>query len=124
MKNYGQAFLNELAGLPPDTFESRFSTTSTTLGLGAILDRNELTLLYEAAFRAALCNDAINGLGEHQGNIKAEGESKRTKFESEFMAARDIFYASAGWQALSAPDQSSIEGMFLGVAVAQDKLAS
>ena len=123
MKNYGQAFLDELAGLPSDTFESRFSTASTTLGLGKILERNELTLLYEAAFRASLYHDAINGLGEHESRIKAEDEPKRMKLETEFMTARDIFYASPGWQNLSSPEQSSIQRTFLSVSVAEDKLA-
>jgi hypothetical protein len=123
MKNYGQAFLDELAGLPSDTFESRFSAASTALGLGGILDRNELSLLYEAAFRASLCNDALNGLGESGGTIKAEDEPQRMKLETEFMGARDIFCASPGWQTLSTPEQNSIREMFLSVAVADTRLA-
>ncbi len=123
MKNYGQAFLDELAGLPPDTFESRFSTSSSTLGLGAILDRNELTLLYEAAFRANLCTEAINGVDQHEGRIKPEDEPHRVKLETEFMVARDIFYASPGWQTLSPSDQGIIDRLFLTVAVMESKLA-
>jgi hypothetical protein len=123
MKNYAQAFLNELAGLPPDTFESRFSTSSTALGLGAVLDRNELTLLYETAFCASLCYHAINGLGQYEGKINAEGEPNRIKLESEFLVARDAFFASAGWQTLSTSEQAAIQARFLSVSVADDKLA-
>jgi len=39
-----QQFLEELADLPPDTFDHRFAKTSARLGLGVLFDRNELKL--------------------------------------------------------------------------------
>ena len=123
MKNPAQAFLQELGSLPPDTFESRFSRTSTQLGLASALSRNELTLLFEATFRATLCNLAINGLGALGGNIRPDQEPNRSRLERDFMVARDVFYASPGWQTLEETDQEPINRIFLGVSVAEDKLA-
>ena len=123
MKNPAQEFLQELGNLPPDTFESRFSRASNQLGLAGELTRNELTLLYEATFRATLCNLAINGLGTLAGKIPNEQEPNRSKLERDFMVARDIFYASPGWQTLEPLEQATIEKVFLGVMVADDKLA-
>jgi hypothetical protein len=123
MKNPAQEFLQELGNLPPDTFESRFSRASAQLGLAGELTRNELTLLYEATFRATLCNLAINGLGTLAGKILNDQESNRCKLERDFMVARDVFYASPGWQTLDPPEQEAIERVFLGVMVTDDKLA-
>src|SRR5262245_30068960 len=105
MNNSSQEFLQELGSLPPDTFESRFSRTSIQLGLASDLTRNELTLLYEATFRATLCNLAINGLGGLGGNIRPEQEGNRCRLERDFMVARDVFYASPGWQNLEETNQ-------------------
>jgi hypothetical protein len=123
MKNPAQEFLQELSNLPPDTFESRFSRASNQLGLAGELTRNELTLLYEATFRATVCNLAINGLGKLAGKIPGEQEPNRRQLESDFMVARDIFFASPGWQTLEPLEQETIEKVFLGVMVADDKLA-
>ena len=89
----GEAYLNELAGFPPKTFPSHFSSSATRLRLGTFLDRTELKWLYEAAFVAALCNIAINGLGGCGGRIKPEREPNRSRLEREFMVARDRLYA-------------------------------
>jgi hypothetical protein len=123
MKNAAQEYLQELGHLPPDSFESRFSRTSMQLGLGDSFSRNELTLLYEATFRATLCNLAINGLGALRGNIRPDGEANRSLLERDFMVARDVFYASPGWQDLEEAEQEPINRIFLGVSVAEDKLA-
>ena|SRR5690242_3829507 len=123
MKNPAQEFLQELGNLPPDTFESRFSRASNQLGLAEELTRNELTLLFEATFRATLCNLAINGLGALAGKIQCEQETRRCKLERDFMVARDILYASPGWQTLDEPEQETIEKVFLSVMVSDDKLA-
>lgn len=123
MKNLAAEYLQELAHLPPDSFESRFSRTSIQLGLADSFSRNDLTLLYEATFRATLCNLAINGLGALRGNIRSEEEANRSRLEREFMMARDVFYASPGWQSLEETDQEPINRIFLGVSVAEDKLA-
>ena len=39
------------------------------------------------------------------------------------MTAREIFYASPGWQMLDEAEQETIEKVFLSVAVADEKLA-
>src|SRR5262249_41635872 len=118
-----QEFLQELGNLPPHTFESHFSRASNQLGLAGELTRNELTLLYEATFRATLCNLAINGLGKLAGKIPGDQEPNSSKLERDFMVARDIFFASPGWQTLESLEQETIEKVFLGVMVDDDKLA-
>lgn len=123
MKNPAQEFLQELGNLPPESFENRFSRASNQLGLGAEFTRNELTLLFEATFRATLCNLAINGFGALAGKIVREQESNRCKLERDFMVARDMFYASPGWQTLDPAEQETVEKVFLGVMVAEHKLA-
>jgi len=115
--------LQGLGNLPPDTFESRFSRVSNQLSLAKEFTRNELTLLYEATYRATLCNLAINGLGALAGKILKDQEPNRCKLERDFMIARDILYASPGWQTLEPPEQETIEKVFLGVMVADDNLA-
>ena len=123
MLTTGEEYLNELAGFPPRTFPSHFSCSATRLRLGTVLDRTELKWLYEAAFAAALCNIAINGLGGCGGRIKPEREPNRRRLEKDFMAARDRLYACAGWQALSPFVRHSIQSTFLRVSVNEDKLA-
>jgi hypothetical protein len=123
MKDPAQEFLQELGNLPPNSFESRFSLVSNQLGLAGKLTRNELSLLYEATFRATLCNLAINGLGALAVKIPSDQESNRYKLERDFMVAREILYASPGWQTLDEPEQETIEKVFLSVQVAEDKLA-
>src|SRR3974390_655937 len=105
MKNPAQEFLQELGNLPSDTFESRFSQVSNQLGLAVSFSRNELTLLYEATRRATLCNIALNGLGNRAGRISQEQETQRRKLEDDFMVARDVLYASPGWQTLQETEQ-------------------
>jgi hypothetical protein len=124
MKNDGQTFLTQLASLPPDTFESRFSKACSRLDLGANLSRNELTLLYEASLRATLCNVAINNPAGPDSRLNVKEELNRIKAEREFMVAREIFYASPGWQNLTPSEQVAIQNAFLQVAVPEDKLAS
>jgi hypothetical protein len=123
MTNNGQAFLDRLANLPPDTFESRFSKTSTRMGLGVVFGRNELTLLYEAAVRAELCTIVLNSRRVADGKIKPLDEVTRVKLETEFLTARDILYASPGWQNLSASERQPIQRIFLTVVIAECNLA-
>ena len=123
MMTTGEEYLNELAGFPPRTFPRHFSSSATRLRLGTVLDRTELKWLYEAAFAAALCNIAINGLGGCGGRIKPEREPNRSRLEREFMAARDKLYACAGWQALPPIVKHPIQRMFLRISVNEDKLA-
>ena len=96
---------------------------SLRLGLGDALAADELSLLYEAAFLATLCNIAFNGLGGCGGEIKPERETSRIMLEREFMAARDNFFRSAGWKALPPTQRGSIEKIFLDVFVIQANLA-
>ena len=83
MMTAGEEYLIGLAGFPPKTFPSHFSSSATRLRLGTVLDRTELKWLYEAAFLAALCNIAINGLGGCGGRIKPEREPNRRRLEGE-----------------------------------------
>jgi hypothetical protein len=123
MMTTGEEYLNELAGSPPRTFPSHFACSAASLRLGTVLDRTELKWLYEAAFLAALCNIAINGLGGCGGRIKPEREPNRRRLENEFMAARDKLYASAGWQALRPLVRHPIQTVFLRISVKEDNLA-
>jgi len=123
MKADGQNFLEQLTSFPPNTFEGRFLKTSIRLGLGADLDADELSLLYRAAFRAALCNIAFNGLGGCDSQIRPEQEGSRIRLEREFMIARDRFYACAGWKTLQKSQKSSIEKVLLQVFVEDKNLA-
>ena len=119
----GEAYLKELALFPPKTFPNRFSGIATRLHLGTAMDRTELKWLYDAAFRATLCNIAINGLGGCGGRIKPEREPNRRRLEREFMVARDKLYASAGWQALRPLVRHPIQTVFLRISVNEDNLA-
>lgn len=123
MRNPAQEFLQELGSLPPDTFESRFSRASTQLSLAETLTRNELSLLYEATYLAALCNQAINEPAEPIGKTSPDPEATRYALERDFMVAREILYASPGWQGLEEPERVTIDKVFLSVSIADDKLA-
>ena len=121
MKSRSQEFLEQLAALPVDCFERQFAVRLAQLDLGRKLERNELTLLCDAALRASLCQSAINDA--HNGKIMPEQESERLRLEWEFMTAREILYASPGWQSLDEPTQESVQQMFLSVAVGEECLA-
>jgi hypothetical protein len=108
MSTASQAFLNEPAEYPADSFESRFSRHFIRLALGTKLDRNELALLYEAAFRGDLCHCAINREGPTNGGLRPEDEPARTRLELDFMVAREVFFASPGWQTLTTAEQEVI----------------
>ena len=123
MMTTGEEYLNELAGFPPKTFPSQFSSSATRLRLGTFLDRTELKWLYEAAFLAALCNIAINGLGGCGGRIKPEREPNRRRLEREFMAARDKLYATVGWQALPPFVRHPVQTVLLRISVNENNLA-
>jgi hypothetical protein len=123
MMTTGEEYLKELGVFPPRTFPSHFSSSATTLRLGTVLDRTELKWLYEAAFLAALCNIAINGLGGCGGRIKPEHEPNRRRLEREFMAARDKLHACAGWKALPPFVRHPIQRIFLQIFVNEDNLA-
>ena len=124
MKTDGQSFLDQLAGPMCSGFARRFSKISIKLGLGKTLMEHELKFLYEATFRATLCNIAFNGLGGCAGEIKDEREESRIMLEWEFMAARQNLFGSAGWEALPASVKGSIKNIFLRVFVAEENLAA
>jgi hypothetical protein len=119
----GQHYLEALASLPANTFESRFATTLAGLGLAGIFDRNELKLLYEASIKAMACNLAINGIGLVEARIRPQDEARRSRLELEFMLARDLFFASPGWQNLHNETRKTVEETFLSVLVLDDRLA-
>jgi len=124
IKKDGQDFLEELSEFPPNTFENTFLKITARLGLGCSLNGNELRMLYGAAFQAAICNIAMNGMGGCAGRIKPEPEANRTRLETEFMAARDRFYASPGWNNLPAAQRGMIQRILLRVYVRPEKLAA
>ena len=123
MKADGQEFLEQLATFPPNTFEGRFLKSAIRIGLDHDLGADELSLLYRAAFRSALCNIAFNGLGGCDGQIKPEQEPTRIRLEREFMIARDRFQACAGWKKLHKSQKTSIERILLQVRVQEKNLA-
>lgn len=123
MKTDGQEFLAEFSSSGPNTFEGRFANISTRLKLGKALTGQELSLLYQAAFNATLCNIAFNGLGGCGGEIRPDRELNRTMLETRFMFSRTRFFASAGWRALPKRRQESIERIFLNVFVTEVNLA-
>jgi hypothetical protein len=113
----GHDFLEQLRGFPPNTFERKFSHGAFRLGLGFILNADELDFLLMAAFLAALCNISFNGLGGCDGEIKLEREGHRRALEAKFMDARDKLRATAGWRQLSPPERAAIQRRFLTVTV-------
>jgi hypothetical protein len=123
MMTTGEDYLDELAGFPPKTFPRHFSRRAIRLRLGTALDGTELKWLYEAAFGATLCNIALNGLGGCGGEIKPEREPNRRRLEGEFMAARDKFYACAGWQVVSPFLRHPVQSTFLRISVDEVNLA-
>ena len=90
-----------------NTFEGRFSRTIKNLRLGELLCPEEVSSLYTAAFYAAACNIAINGLGGFGGEIWPEMELNRISLERAFMASRDEFCGTAGWKLLR-PSQKTL----------------
>jgi hypothetical protein len=123
MKSDGQSFLERLGVSSKTRFELRFSRVAMRLELGEVLDATELSLLYEAAFLATLCNIAFNGLGGCGGQIKPERETSRIMLEREFMAARERFFGSDGWKALPLPQRGSVLRIFLDVKIVQANFA-
>ena len=119
----GQAFLDRLATMSGEGFQARFSQISTRLGLGVALSAAELKTLYEAAYFAALCHIAFNGLGGCSGEIKPELEFNRIKVEQHFMASRDKLWASAKWQSLPMPMRAAIQRIFLRADVEEHNLS-
>jgi hypothetical protein len=124
MKTDGHDFLKKLANSSPNTFEVRFARTSKRMGLSTSLTSEDLNLLYEAAFYAALCNIAFNGLGGRGGDIKPESELTRIKLEQGFMCARERFFNSQGWDTLGKMRKASIERVFLTVTIFEENLAA
>src|SRR5437660_9765420 len=63
MEADGYGFSEDLTGCSRQAFRTKFGRTARRLGLNNGLKREELSRLAEAAFLAALCNVALNGLG-------------------------------------------------------------
>ena len=117
-----QDFFEELEQGATAGFKGRFGKLSRRLALKSGLKASELSLLYEAAFLAALCNIAFNGLGGCDGEISPEKEPTRRRLEQAFMEARKSFYACRGWKALPAARKKSIQAAFLTVLVSEENL--
>ncbi len=92
------------------------------LRLGRWLDSADLTILYEAAFEAAMCNVCFNGFGGCRGEIKPELEGHRRSLETRFMEARDRLYGSPGWAELPRLVRQSIHRIFLTIYIADENL--
>jgi len=116
-------FLQKLAGFPRRSFEGRFLEFAIRLRLGVKLTADDFKLLYEAALYASCCNLAFNGLGGCNGSIRPENETNRTGLELQFMAARDRFQVSVGWQALTPLQRQEVQTRLLRVSVADYNLA-
>jgi hypothetical protein len=101
MRTDGQDFLQKLVASSPSGFDTRLASISTQVGLDI----------------------ALNGLGGCEGEIKPEREINRVRLESVFMAARDKYYASAGWKALPKSLRAPIQRIFLNVFVEEENLA-
>ena len=118
-----QSLLKELSAFRRNTFENRFSRKATQLNLDLLLSRADLILLFEAALTATICNTAINGRGGCRGMIRPDREIHRIKLERMFMAARNRFCATVGYQAFSDSQKALIHSNLLAVAIADDNLA-
>ena len=123
MKTNGEEFFQSKAEPRFGSFEHTFRDTSAALALGSKLNGPELALLRRAAFQAALCNIAFNGLGGCGGEIKPHRENHRRQLESGFMHARAAFFASDGWKWLALPLKRVIERRLLTVRIADHNLA-
>ena len=117
-----QDFSEELANCPGQGFKGKFGQITRRLRLHSGLSRSELSCLYDAAFLAALCNIAFNGLGGCGGEIRPEKERTRCRLEQAFMEARTSFYSCTGWKRLPAGRKKSINRVFLTVKVADENL--
>ena len=116
-------FSEELTGCSREAFRTKFGRTARRLGLNNGLRREELSRLSEAAFLAALCNIALNGLGGHAGEIRPENEPVRRDLEGAYMNACRNFYLSPGWKTLPAAQKEAIRAVFLTVVVEEKNLA-
>ena len=123
MRTNDHDFLEELGASPADSFGGRFLRAFTRLRLDDMLETDEIELLFNAAFQAALCNIAFNGLGGCHGEIKPDNEFHRVTLETEFMEERDLLHASRGWQMLEESQRRRIHFVFLSVFVTGDNLA-
>ena len=124
MRTNGEQFLQSKANSKPGSFGQRFFTASKLLGLGSKLNQPDLLLLHDAAFRAALCNIAFNGLGGCNGQIKPQRENHRRSLETQFMNARNAFYASPAYKTLPTLLKSHVERCFLTVQISQENLSA
>jgi hypothetical protein len=122
MNDKEQDYFQELAGSAPGTLGTRFRVISQQLALHEAFSRNEWTLLGEAALRAALCSSALNGR-DGFGSVHPEHEPRRRSIEIAFLEARDMHFASPGWQALGSATQDQVITDVLTVYVDEDKLS-
>jgi hypothetical protein len=123
MNDEEQDYFQELAGSAPGTLGTRFRVISQQLALHQAFSRNEWTLLGEAALRAALCSSALNGRDGYGPALHPEHELRRRSLEIAFLEARDMLFASPGWQSLGSGTQDQIISGVLTVYVDEDQLS-
>jgi hypothetical protein len=123
MRTSGRDYLETLGNCPAESFEGRFFRASSRLRLGDLLEWSEMEMLFDAAYRAALCNIAINGLGGCEGRIRPGHEYRRRMLEWEFMDQRSKLFAAPGWHHLEESQRRMITVVFLSVFVTDDNLA-
>lgn len=123
MPNENHAFRDLMSAKPAPPFKLRFAAIAERLSLRLWLSKVELTQLCEAAFYAALCNIAFNGLGGCRGEIKPSRETNRISLERAFMEACAEFENSIGAQALPQNVKESVRRILLSVVVVDGNLA-
>ena len=106
-----------------ESFQRRFDSICSRLSLAEHLTLQELGFLCSAAYYAALCNIAFNGLGGSDGVIKPELELHRIGLERSFMIARDRVCRSAGWKSMPKFTQESVVSILLSISVMEHNLA-
>jgi hypothetical protein len=104
-------------------FQQRFNGICSKLSLAEYLTLQELDFLCVAAYYAALCNIAFNGLGGCDGVIKPELELHRIGLERSFMIACDRVFRSAGWKSMPKFTKESAMRILLSVSVMEHNLA-
>ena len=123
MNSDSNEFSEELTSCTREGFEAKFARIAHQMKLDGALKRQELARLSEAAFLAALCNIAFNGLGGCSGTTSPDKEITRRNLELAYMDARHNFQRSSGWKKLSAAQNESIYRVFLKVIVEDQNLA-
>jgi hypothetical protein len=109
--------INQVHAFVTPGFSRRFSELANKLMLADYFTCSELSALRSAAFYAALCRIAFNGLGGCGGVIKPQLEPNRTRLERRFMVERDKVLTSNGWRQLPKFTRDTAEAILLSVSI-------